>query len=137
MRAFGYDPNDRLLSSASSAPSAVSSEAFAYDRVGNWTPYQSRLHNAANEITEDSAYIYSYDLDGNLIEKASKLDLADVTTYTWDPLNRLIQVNKGAQVVNYRYDGLGRRIAKSVDGVETRYVLDGLNVLEERNGANA
>ena len=46
-------------------------------------------------------------------------------------------MNKGAQVVNYRYDGLGRRIAKSVDGVETRYVLDGLNVLEERNGANA
>ena len=69
VRAFGYDPNDRLLSSASSAPSAVSSEAFAYDRVGNWTPYQSRLHNAANEITEDSTYIYSYDLDGNLIEK--------------------------------------------------------------------
>ena len=136
-RAFTYDPNDRLLGSASSAPSAVPSETFSYDQVGNWTPYGGRLHNAANEITEDSGYIYSYDLDGNLVEKASKLDLSDVTTYAWDPLNRLIQVNKGAHVISYRYDGLGRRIAKVVDGVETRYVLDGQNVVEQRSGMNA
>jgi RHS repeat-associated protein len=49
----------------------------------------------------------------------------------------LIQVNKGTHVISYRYDGLGRRIAKIVDGVETRYVLDGANVVEERNVAGA
>lgn len=136
VRAFTYDFNDRVASAQSTLP-VVGNETFAYDKVGNWTPFGGRLHNAANEITDDSGYIYSYDLDGNLVEKASKLDLSDVTTYSWDPLNRLIQVNKGAHVISYRYDGLGRRIAKIVDGVETRYVLDGANVLEERNGANA
>jgi RHS repeat-associated protein len=136
IRAIAYDLNDRVASVQSTLPT-VPAESFSYDTVGNWTPHDSRLHNAANEITEDSGFIYSYDLDGNLVEKASKFDLSDVTTYAWDPLNRLIHVNKGAHVISYRYDGLGRRIAKIVDGVETHYVLDGANVLEERNGTNA
>ena len=134
-RSFSYDPNDRLSGSASSAISVVPSESFSYDMVGNWTPYASRHHDAANEITEDIAYIYSYDLDGNLIEKTSKTELSDVTTYSWDPLNRLIQVSKGAHVISYRYDVFGRRIARIDDGVEARYVLDGVNVVEEQNAA--
>lgn len=128
---------NRAKGSASSMASVTLFATFAYDRTGNWTPFNGRLYNEANEITEDSGYIYSYDLDGKLVEKASKLDLSDVTSYGWDALNRLIHVNEGPHVISYRYDGLGRRIAKVVDSVETHYALDGMRVVEERNGTNA
>jgi RHS repeat-associated protein len=134
IRAFAYDANNRLTAVQSTLP-AVENESFAYDKAGNWAPFDARVHNEANEISEDSGYRYTYDLDGNLMRKESKLDPTDVTTYAWDPLNRLIQVNGGEHVVSYRYDGLGRRIAKTVDGVETRYVLDGANVVEERDAS--
>jgi RHS repeat-associated protein len=39
--------------------------------------------------------------------------------------------------VTYRYDGLGRRIEKNVNGVITRYVYDKEDILSEFNGSNS
>ena len=36
----------------------------------------------------------------------------------------------------YRYDAVGRRITKNVNGTETAYVHDGLNTVAEYNGSN-
>ena len=36
----------------------------------------------------------------------------------------------------YRYDGLGRRIEKDVDGVISRYVYDAEDILLEYDGTN-
>jgi RHS repeat-associated protein len=135
-RTFAYDPNGRLTAANSSLPS-VPNEAFAYDLMGNWTPYDGRVHDEANQLTEDNGFTYRYDADGNLIEKRSKSSPAEVTTYRWDPRNRLIRVTTPAHTLSYRYDGFGRRIARSVDGAETRYVLDDQNVIEERDAAGA
>jgi YD repeat-containing protein len=46
------------------------------------------------------------------------------SVYTWDAANHLIAVSGQPSAVSYEYDGLGNRVAQTVDGVETSYVLD-------------
>jgi RHS repeat-associated protein len=43
--------------------------------------------------------------------------------YTYDA-NRLTSVTSGTLTTAFEYDGLGNRVAQTVDGVETRYTLD-------------
>ena len=41
-------------------------------------------------------------------------------------------------IATYRYDALGRRVEKAVvGGATTRYILDGVQVVEEYDGGNA
>jgi RHS repeat-associated protein len=60
--------------------------------------------------------------------------------YNWK--NQLVKVNTGTGVnVEYKYDALGRRIVKKVKAPNssdtvTRYVHDGYQVIEERNGSD-
>lgn len=137
-RNFNYDSVDRLLASASSAPAAVPSEAFAYDLTGNWT-INSRQHDADNKLISDSSYNYQYDAEGNLTRKLSMANSSDVTSYVYDAENRLVQVMVGSPTVatiSYQYDAVGRRIARTANGFTTRYILDGDNVRLELNGSN-
>jgi len=60
-----------------------------------------------------------------------------VTGYTWDAEDRLVRIDfPGGTFAAYRYDGLGRRIEKDVDGTVTRYVYDGADILLEYDGAD-
>jgi RHS repeat-associated protein len=95
------------------------------------------VHNAADELTQDANYNYSYDAEGNLVQKASKTDSSDVTHYTYDALDRLVAVTSLLGTSSYAYDGLGRRIARTVNGATTRYVFDGPNVRLELDAGNA
>ncbi|MDB9524571.1 RHS repeat-associated core domain-containing protein [Oscillatoria sp. CS-180] len=62
-------------------------------------------------------------------------------TFVWDHLNRLIAVidedsaDIQIQRVDYTYDVMNRRIAKSVDGATTHFVYDRDNVLLEFDGS--
>ena len=47
------------------------------------------------------------------------------TTHRYDSQNHLVAMNGGA--VQMRYDGDGDRLAKSANGVITRYLVDDLN----------
>jgi RHS repeat-associated protein len=62
-------------------------------------------------------------------------------TYTYDHANRLTQVVSGTLTTGFTYNGAGDRVAKTVDGVTTDYVLDpaaGLTqVLQETSGGQA
>ena len=45
-------------------------------------------------------------------------------SYSYDHANRLTQVVSGTLTTQFTYNGAGDRVAKTVDGVETRYTLD-------------
>ena len=97
--------------------------------------------DAANRLLEDSNFIYTYDANGNLTAKTTKAT-GDQTVYTYDPENQLIRVERftlagGATpvlVAEYRYDPLGRRIEKDVNGVITRFVYDNEDIILEVDG---
>ena len=94
-------------------------ENFTYDDVGNRLSSQSSTsysYDNLNRLDEDDQYTYSYDNNGNMMSKTDKVSSA-VTTYQYDSENRLVQVVTPTDVVQYQYDGFGRRIAKTVNGV--------------------
>ena len=45
-------------------------------------------------------------------------------------------VREDGSIVNYEYDGLGRRIEKEVDSVVTQYIYDNEDILLELDGSN-
>lgn len=111
-------------------------DALAVLEGGAWAN-QTRSHDAMHAVeaitSGAAASEYQSDLNGNRMEDGR-------FNYTWDALNRLREVREadtGELVATYAYDALGRRTVKVVDGETTRYVYDGMNVIEERNGANA
>ena len=102
-----------------------------------------QVHDLANRLLEDSNFTYTYDANGNLATKTDKATL-QVTTYTYDAENQLIQVEvftlaggtTPVMVAEYRYDALGQRIKKDVNGVITRYIYANEDIVAELDGAN-
>jgi RHS repeat-associated protein len=131
-REFAYDNIDRLTS-------ATPGEAYAYDAAGNRTAsHRSALDvvDVANQLLEDDSYVYSYDLNGNLSSKTSKLD-GNLTRYFWDSQDRLVRVEIPGTVAEYVYDPLGRRIQKTVNGVVTKYLYDGEDIAAELDASGS
>lgn len=122
--------------------------SYAYDRNGNKTnmtergtmnwPMPSlrdetsrftasgRITNRVDALSPTNNFTYQYDQNGNMTNAAGA---GQTWTLTYDEDNRTASLfwTNGAlndvQITN-RYDALGRRIAKTVDGITTRYVLD-------------
>ena len=83
---------------------------------------------------DDRLSAESYDANGNTLASGGK-------TFAYDFENRLKSLNGGT--VTIQYDADGNRVAKTVNGVTTRYLVDDLNptgyaqVVEEVTGATA
>ncbi|MGD9126842.1 MAG: RHS repeat-associated core domain-containing protein [Planctomycetia bacterium] len=99
--------------------SVQSDETYTYDANGNRTN-TGYVVDAANRLTSDGTYNYTYDAEGNLTTK-TEIATGNVTEYTYDHRNRLVLVQEkssGGIILNeveYTYDALDRRIAKTVD----------------------
>jgi RHS repeat-associated protein len=108
---YSLDPVGNRLSQTSSIP-GIPTGTFAYDQ-------------------DDRLSIESYDANGNTTVSGAR-------TFTYDFENRLKSMNGTA--VTLLYDGDGNRVAKSVGGVITRYLVDELSptgydqVVEELTG---
>jgi RHS repeat-associated protein len=70
-------------------------------------------YNANDEVSSET-----YDANGNALTAGGK-------TFAYDSANRLTSMNGGQ--VTLVYDGDGNRVAKTVGGVTTQYLVDGLN----------
>lgn len=92
---------------------------YTSDPVGNRrSSHRSALHvhDPANRLLEDDAFTYTYDANGNLTRKTESTT-GQVTTYTYDGENQLVRLDlPNGTVATYRYDALGRRIEKTVNG---------------------
>jgi RHS repeat-associated protein len=94
--------------------------------------------NNMNEYDAVGGVANLQDNDGNLKDDGTH-------TFVHDALNRLIEVRRisdGLTVARYTYDALNRRVTKTVTNSgalngATRYLLDGVQEIEERDGADA
>ena len=136
---YVYD-NIYQLTQATRPLPAQPDETFNYDPLGNRLLTDGQTTNStigqANRLLDDTAFTYSYDNNGNLIQKTDKVT-NETTDYIYNAENKLIRINlPGGSIAQYRYDALGRRIEKDVDGVVTRYIYDGEDILLEIDGTN-
>lgn len=136
---YSYDSLSRLVEEQISNPATGASDIlYSYDDVGN------RLTKSVDGLLTDYSYdandrlltagsaSYSYDADGN---QTGKTDATGVTAYSYDYQNRLVQARNAAETIDYAYNHNGIRVAKDVNGQETRYLIDAnrpyAQVLEE------
>ncbi len=118
-----------------------STKPFNYDPIGNRTNSNqngSSTFNQANQLLEDANFTYQYDNNGNLTRKTPKTP-GPFNVYEYDAENKLVRAVINGTTVNYRYDGLGRRVEKEVISVGTsvtRYVNDNEDILLELDGSN-
>jgi RHS repeat-associated protein len=131
-KGFTYDAVDRLTNVTNYEAPA---ENYSYDGVGNRIASHlsaSYGYQPFNKLTSTAVTSYSYDNNGNLI---SKSDASGTTTYTFNEENQLTQVSlPNSLTVNYKYDGLGRRIQRTTSaGANERYVYDGADALIDLN----
>ena len=132
---------NRLVQATNPLP-ANPLENYGYDAVGNRTNSNQNgasVFNQGNQLLEDANFTYQYDNNGNMTRKTAKVGGA-VTIYDYDAENRLARVATAIRTVNYKYDGLGRRVEKEVidaGTATTRYVYDNEDILLELSGANS
>ena len=135
---YTFDPLNRLVEAMNPSPSDPV-EVFTYDEVGNRVDSNQNglsIFNSGNQLTGDVTFTYTYDANGNQIQKTNRATGLS-TQFEYDAENSLIQlVREDGSVVRYRYDGLGRRIAKNVSGVVTHYIYDDEDILFELDGTS-
>src|SRR5262249_42109588 len=117
---YGYDDIYRLTSETiSSDPTTANNGSvnYSYDAVGNRlarnstiaaVPSTTSTYNANDQLASDS-----YDANGSTTGSAGK-------TYVYDFENHIVAVNPGTSgAIAVLYDGDGRRVAKTVNGITT------------------
>ncbi|MGF6393561.1 RHS repeat-associated core domain-containing protein [Pseudomonas plecoglossicida] len=141
---YAYEANGQLRSRDTG--SLVGSEEFRYDAAANRLDFNARQFDQVkdNRIKRWRDQEYRYDPWGNLIEKCS--GHSKLQSFNYDCENRLVRAEtlvngKLESTGEYRYDSLGRRVAKhaEIDGVveQKRFLWQGLRMLrEETPGQN-
>ena len=140
---YGYDLADRLLL----ARDILGWYFTAYDldaadnllQIQNIAGITTTTYDSLNRIALRNGQPFVYDTAGNLTDDGQR-------TYVWDAEQRLIRIgytgytgtNKSTE---FRYDGLGRRIAvREYSGTpnytETRYLWCGERICQARNGSD-
>ena len=82
-------------------------------------------------VTGSAARAFTYDGNGNTLSDGLR-------TYQWDAENRLVKITQGANVYEFTYDGLSRRVAEMLNGTLTkRWVWDGTQIAEQRDATGS
>lgn len=120
---YDYDGLNRLTQFD---PPSAPVVGYGYDDAGNRTEAGSTTYsyNALNQLTSDSTgSSYDYDGAGRLVEASD--GGSSTTSYSWDALDQLLEVDDGSGSVSYSYDALGRRSERSdSSGTETAHYGD-------------
>lgn len=106
---YSYDDLSQLSSENRSGQSCI----YAHDSLYNRVQKNGKAHavNELNELLSLENASCSYDLNGNQILKKTP---SETCRFTYDPLNRLIEVSSEKKKINFAYDPLGRRLSKVV-----------------------
>lgn len=99
----------------------------SFARLGFPAAIGSHTYNAANQMTQRGAATLTYDNNGNLTGDGTN-------TYTWDARNQLASMSGPGLTASFNYDGIGRRIKKTVNGSITEYLYDGVTTVQEITG---
>jgi RHS repeat-associated protein len=135
--AYTYDSASRLTGmSWSLGGTSLGDLNYAYDGGGRIVKRLGSLattglpqavpaatYDLANGLTNWNGTPLSHDANGNMLGDGSN-------SYAWNARNQLAALN-GANLGVFMYDGLGRRTAKSIDGVTKQFLHDGLNPVQE------
>jgi RHS repeat-associated protein len=137
---YAYDDAGQLSSITSTHGASTDGLSYGYDpagrRTGMWGSYSrlslptattsNAVYDLANRLTSWNGATVANDSNGNLTSDGT-------FTYTYNPRNQLTLVKQGNQTRgSYTYDGLGRRVVRTVGNTTTKPAYDGWNLVQER-----
>jgi len=129
---YGYDEFSNLVWANQDSRQFV----FLYrsvDDVGNLyetKDKKDRVYGAGSRLLETKDAKFSYDEEGNLVEKVEPN--GDTWQYEYYGNGMMAKVMKPDKTeVTFKYDALGRRIEKCSEGRATYFVWDGNTILHE------
>jgi RHS repeat-associated protein len=115
-------------------PGAIRQEAYSYDLAGNRTDRGGTVIPGTNRYSHFNGFNLEYDAEGNLTRKYKA---GFEQHFTWNALGQLTGVTTNGVLLNYGYDGLGRRVRRQSLGAPPRYFLyngDDLLMEADANG---
>ncbi|MCJ8503060.1 fibronectin type III domain-containing protein [Desulfatitalea alkaliphila] len=136
---YAYDYDDLYRLTITETPDQPD-EAFGYDAVGNRLSSADTTttwrYNANNELQGYNGVSFTYDANGNLIEKN---DNGVITRLLYNLQDRLERVEDadGTVIARYYYDPFGRRLYKEVAGTRTYFHYSDEGLIGEYDAAGA
>jgi RHS repeat-associated protein len=133
---YGYDLANRLTELTNPGPTAGQGHlagapynwsTYVLDPVGNRNQVVTNgvatnyAANNLNQYTSIGTLTSTYDSKGNLSSYSG-------WTFAYDAENHLISASNGSTTIAWFYDGLGRCVTRSVNGVAVRYVYEGWRI---------
>jgi RHS repeat-associated protein len=101
---YGYDQVSNLRADTNSTTGVITNGTFsAGDRLGSW-----------------GVVTYTYDLDGNRIERDSA---TSTTYYDWTNGGKLYRVRASSGTISYDYNAFGELVRRSTNGTPDRVYL--------------
>lgn len=144
---YAYDNANQVSSAVfkNASGTTLSTLSYIYDAAGRRTTKTGGFENVSlpavttasnvfdlnNRQTQSDGQTLTYDANGDIISN-------NLTTqsYTFDARHRLTQINQGSTIVaTFTYDSFGRRSSKTLAGVTTTFLYDGINVVQEAQGS--
>ncbi len=107
---FTYDHLYQLSSEMGHVRNKYEYDSLQNRRIKNGVNHDN---NNLNQLITRGAETYTYDLNGNLVQRT---DGEDVTTYKYDALDRLVSVTINGVTTTYQYDAFHRRLSKMQAG---------------------
>lgn len=127
-RSYRYNRASRLTEVLCSDPTLQ--EAFDLDSCGNRVQSDGApcSYDALNRLLRHGNGEYVYDGLGNQTEVR---DGKDSRRYRFNGRGQLVEITMPGIVASYKYDPLGRRISKQVNGIVTHFEWAGTQLLSE------
>ncbi len=135
---YSYDVLNRLTQETIADPiNGSRAITYTYDAGGNRLSRDDSVGGLTTYIYDDNDRLleettagivttYQYDDNGNTLSKLTDAD--HHTTYIWDAKNQLVAVQVIEDGISteatYEYDVDGIRVTETIDGIETRFMID-------------
>ncbi len=129
---YEHDERGRLTGVDHPAGSAFDDESYTYDQANRRTsshrdPASEVIYDDGDRLLQDAEYTYDYDDEGRRTTRTDRVS-GEVTTYTWNVLDQLVELEDEAEGTTWRfvYDAMDRRVL-----VTTEETLSGAEVYGE------
>ena len=138
---YGYDNANQLTGlTYKSGAATLGALGYTYDSAGRRTQITgtyaranlpaavaSTTYNANNQLTNWGGATLTYDNNGNLLTSGTN-------THTWNARDQLTAISGGV-AASFGYDAFNRRRTKTIAATKTDFLYDGLNFVQEKDGA--
>ncbi len=129
--AYTFDASGNRATQIVTLSGNVTLTTYAYDLQNRLTGTVTTLNGTP--VKTDT---YLYDYNGNQTRLTSVSGATSITNTSYDNFNQMIQtVLPDSSVLTYAYNGEGKRIEKTADGLTTRYLFEGDKIILELDGA--